>query len=145
MRRELHEPEKIQADDELNRAIQLLREAGDQVTGVTSLLAAAAADCCFCLSSLVSFFTVSSSSNGTMNSSICNGVCAIYLQVDVDVWMLPVTWSLDLDWVCPPVARITDKCFMGCGATVFMDQVFRISQSCHLLIEMRVSDEGTHT
>ena len=43
-------------------------------------------------------------------------------ELDVDTRILPITWTLDLDWVCPPAVRETTQCFMpGCGKTVFVD------------------------
>jgi long-subunit acyl-CoA synthetase (AMP-forming) len=44
--------------------------------------------------------------------------------LDVETRALPVTWTLDLDWVCRPTVRATTQCFMpGCGRQVFVDQM----------------------
>jgi hypothetical protein len=46
-------------------------------------------------------------------------------ELDVETRQLPVTWTLDLDWVCPPDVRSTCQCVMGCGLTVFVDELER--------------------
>lgn len=44
-------------------------------------------------------------------------------ELDVETRQLPITWTLDLDWVCPPAVRATCRCVMGCGKTVFVDEL----------------------
>lgn len=57
-------------------------------------------------------------------------------QVDVDTRMLPLTWTLDLDWVCPPTERKHVPCPLGCGQQIFVDQVnLPCSMHTHLSIE----------
>merc|ERR1719331_721711 len=44
--------------------------------------------------------------------------------VDVDTRMLPVTWTLDLDWACPPKTPNKIQCFMpNCGRWIWENQI----------------------
>mmetsp|Transcript_163666 Transcript_163666/g.524841 ORF Transcript_163666/g.524841 Transcript_163666/m.524841 type:complete len:1938 (+) Transcript_163666:50-5863(+) len=42
---------------------------------------------------------------------------------DVDTRALPVTWTMDLNWVIPPARPPTSTCIMGCGQSIYQSQM----------------------
>eukprot|EP00933_Yihiella_yeosuensis_P030246 TRINITY_DN23913_c0_g1_i1.p1 TRINITY_DN23913_c0_g1~~TRINITY_DN23913_c0_g1_i1.p1 ORF type:complete len:968 (-),score=206.74 TRINITY_DN23913_c0_g1_i1:338-3082(-) len=42
---------------------------------------------------------------------------------DVDTRSLPITWTMDLNWVVPPLTPATCTCIVGCGQTIYQNQM----------------------
>lgn len=65
-------------------------------------------------------------------------------ECDVDARALPVAWTMDLNWVVPPLRPPTFRCVMGCGEMVFQhEMIAHIDAGCEARVGIAVEADDS--